>query len=412
MAKKPGASTKFTGLRRQAEERLRATSREVAAMPVEDVQQLVHELQVHQVELEMQNEELRRAQLELEAARDRYVDLYDSAPTGYLTLDAKGTILGANLPACALLGVPRKDLLGQSAMPFVTAKDQAAFLRHLRELAATGMGQVCEVDLARQDGVSRSVRFESVAVQDEARRGSHVLTALMDITERLRAEAALRGSQQRLAHQQQRGEREEIGHDLHDGILQSLYAVGLGLEAGKDCISEAPDKAAAALTHGIGELNFVMQEVRRFIGGLEGEGLAAIDLPGSLRTMAETLARLHGRQVRVFIDQAAASKISPLHSLQILNLVKEALSNSFRHGRATLAQVSLRRLQKGLRVMVRDNGKGLRRENAPGDGHGFVSMAARANRLGGLLAVQSKPGKGTRVVLDLPRKYNMDEEKP
>src|SRR2546422_7894321 len=100
MAKKPDRATKVTGLREQAEARLRATKRDVAAMPVKDVQQLVYELQVHQIELEMQNEELRRAQelqahqielemqneelrrtqVELEAARDSYVDLYDFSP--------------------------------------------------------------------------------------------------------------------------------------------------------------------------------------------------------------------------------------------------------------------------------------------------------------------------------------------
>ena len=77
MAKKPDEPTKVTALRQQAEELLRATKRDVAAMPVKDVQQLVHELPVHQIELEMQNDKLRRAQIELEAARDRYVDLYD-----------------------------------------------------------------------------------------------------------------------------------------------------------------------------------------------------------------------------------------------------------------------------------------------------------------------------------------------
>ncbi len=73
-------------------------------MPVKDVQQLVHELQVHQIELEMQNDELRRTQVELEAARDRYVDLYDFSPAGHLTLDMHGKIVEANLRAGTLLG--------------------------------------------------------------------------------------------------------------------------------------------------------------------------------------------------------------------------------------------------------------------------------------------------------------------
>ncbi len=123
MAKKPGGSTKPTGLRRQAEELLRTTKRDVAAMPVKDVQQLVHELQVHQIELEMQNDELRRTQLELETARDRYVNLYDFSPAGHLTLDMHGTIVEANLRAGTLLGVNRNKLIGQPLARFVAAED-------------------------------------------------------------------------------------------------------------------------------------------------------------------------------------------------------------------------------------------------------------------------------------------------
>ena len=84
MDKKSDGPTKFTGLRHQAEDLLKTTKRDVAAMPVKDVQRLVHELQVHQIELEMQNDELRRTQLELEAARDRYMDLYDFSRSAIL----------------------------------------------------------------------------------------------------------------------------------------------------------------------------------------------------------------------------------------------------------------------------------------------------------------------------------------
>ena len=123
MAKKPDRSTKSTVLRRQAEELLRTTKHDVAAMPVKDVQQLVHELQVHQIELEMQNDELRRTQMELEAARDRYVDLYDFSPAGHLTLNTHGKIVEANLRAGTLLGINRKELIGQTLARFLTSDD-------------------------------------------------------------------------------------------------------------------------------------------------------------------------------------------------------------------------------------------------------------------------------------------------
>ena len=417
MAKKPDRSTKFTGLRRQAEEALRATRRDMAAMPVKDVQQLVHELQVRQIELEMQNDELRRAQVELEVARYRYVELYDYAPVGYLTLDLKGMILEANLKVCTLLGITRKDLLGRPAMRFVAAKDHATFLRHLRELFDTEISQACEVDLAQQNDAPVSVRFESVAVQDGSGRRTRVLAALLDITERRRAAASMREYQQGLTRQRRLEERERIAHDLHDGILQSLYAIGLNLETDKQCLLQAPDKATANLNHCINELNSVMREVRTFIQWLEAAGLPEHrqplpDLPGSLRTMARALAGLHGRQVRVSVDDAVAAGLSQAQSLELLKLAKEALSNSFRHAKATLVQVSLRRLTNTIRLTVQDNGTGLRRKGATGGGQGLISMAVRAHRLGGTLAVQSRPAQGTRVVLDLPKKNCMEDAKP
>ena len=143
MAKKPKGSPKGAGLRRQAEARLRATKRDVAAMPVKNVQQLVHELQIHQIELEMQNEELRRTQVELEAARDRYVDLYDFSPAGHLTLDTHGTIVEANLRAGTLLGINRKELIGQPLARFIASDDQGhlppALSRSVEDRHATNL---------------------------------------------------------------------------------------------------------------------------------------------------------------------------------------------------------------------------------------------------------------------------------
>jgi PAS domain S-box-containing protein len=391
--------------------------RDVAALPITDVQRLVYELQFHQIELELQNEELRRAQMELQAARDRYQDLYDSAPTGYLTLNPKGVILEANLPVCTLLGINRKDLLGKSIIGFVTAKDQPMFLSHIREVFKTGARQACDVDLVQTGDVPVSIQFESVAVQDQAGQPTCVLTSLLDITERTHAAAAFQAWRQGLERQRNLEERVWLGHDLHDGILQSLYAIGLGLEVGKANLSGASNKAAVALTHGIDELNSVMRDVRSFIGKLKATDLSdtalpSRDLPTSLRTMAGILARLHGRRVRVSVDPAVASALSQMQSAQICNLAKEALSNSFRHARATGVHLSLRQVKDSIRLTVRDNGTGLRRKDAKGDGQGFISMTARARKLGGTLSVHSKPAQGTRVVVDLPKKIRIPVVNP
>jgi PAS domain S-box-containing protein len=417
MAKKPEGSTKFTELRRQAEVLLGMTKRDVVAMPIQDVQRLVHELQVHEIELEMQNDELRRAQMELEAARDRYVDLYDSAPTGYLTLNPKGVILEANLPACTLLGINRKDLLGKPVMVCVAAKDQATFLRHIREIFKVGVRQACEVELVQQDAAPVLVRFESVAVHDHVGQQTCVLTALVDITEHIRTETALRKYQHGLEQQRRLEERERLGHDLHDGILQSLYAIGLSLDAAKTEPSKVSDETSAILAQSIDELNSVMREVRTFIKELGIQSHPDVALPtfvlsDSLHTMAETLARLHGRKVRVSVARAVASGISQVQHLEILKLVKEALSNSFRHTEAPCVSVSLNRVKGNFRLIVQDNGAGFNLKGQTGQGRGLINMAARAKALGGTLSVRSRPAKGTRVVLDLPKKNSMEYVKP
>ena len=198
MAKKPDGPTKLTGLRHQAEELLRTTKRDVAAMPVKDVQRLVYELQVHQIELEMQNDELRRTQMELEAARDRYVDLYDFSPAGHLTLDTHGKIVEANLRAGTLLGINRKELIGQSLARFVASDDQNIFHRHCQQVLKTGARQTCEIHLRHKAGASCCVYLESLTVHEEPGHITHWRTALLDISERKLAEKELRDGEARL----------------------------------------------------------------------------------------------------------------------------------------------------------------------------------------------------------------------
>ena len=182
MNKEPDEPTKDTKLRTQVEMLLRATRQDIAAMPVKDVQQLVHELQVQQIQLEMQNEELRRTQVELEGARDRYLELYDGAPTGYLTVNSRGQILEANLPACTLLGVTRQHLIGTPLIAYISDGDQAEYIRHIRALLRSLNRQSCDLDLIRPDGAALSVRFESVAIHNPPGEETLVRTALIDIT--------------------------------------------------------------------------------------------------------------------------------------------------------------------------------------------------------------------------------------
>src|SRR6185503_7438039 len=192
MAKKSDRPTNVMGLRWQAEELLRTTRRDVAAMPVKDVQQLVYELQVHHIELEMQSDEFRRIQIELEEARNRYSELYDFAPFGYLTLDTQGEILEANLRACTLLGLGQKDVVRCPLRRFIAPDDADSFHRHCQDVLKTGTRQACQARLLDKTGVGRWTHFESLAVHDDEGGVVGWRTALLDISAQKQAEYDLR----------------------------------------------------------------------------------------------------------------------------------------------------------------------------------------------------------------------------
>jgi PAS domain S-box-containing protein len=159
---------------------------ELARHPVEEplpATELLHELQVHQIELEMQNEALRQSQIELEAARDRYADLYDFAPVGYLTLTANGMIEEINFTATTLLGVERKNLLKRRFTSLVVAEDQDRWLAFFLQVTSQGGKGSLEVAMQRGDGAVFQVLLDCAPPKVGA-GGTALYIAMTDITER------------------------------------------------------------------------------------------------------------------------------------------------------------------------------------------------------------------------------------
>jgi PAS domain S-box-containing protein len=186
---KGAPSSKRKALRQRAESSLTTTRRQIKAMSPEDIQSLVHELQVHQVELEMQNEELRRTQLELETARDRYSHFYDFAPIGFLTLDHKGTVLETNLTTCHLFGTKRSLLMGSRLDRFFSPPDQIRFRQHLHQTLTSQTTQVLELSPVKQDHSAFMIRLESLLERDhDAPKEESVRVTLIDLTKRELAE--------------------------------------------------------------------------------------------------------------------------------------------------------------------------------------------------------------------------------
>lgn len=156
---------------------------------------LLHELQVHQIELEAQNQELREAHQLLEESRNRYADLYDLAPVGYVTLNHKGLIQEINLPGAALLGIERARLIGLPFSLYVATVDKPVFRAHLRHCQQEPGPCTTEVRLTPKDGRPLDVELHTVPIPNAGRKNTSYLIALTDITERRRLEESLRESE-------------------------------------------------------------------------------------------------------------------------------------------------------------------------------------------------------------------------
>ncbi|MCX7005159.1 MAG: PAS domain-containing protein, partial [bacterium] len=153
-------------LRRLAEEIFQAAPKvpeDLTTLTPDAVRRTLHELRVHQIELEMQNEELRTAQEELDAARAHYFDLYNLAPIGYVSVNEKGLILEANLTAATLLGVARGALVRQRVSQFILHDDQKIYYWHRKQLFATGAPQTCELRMVSQAGTPFWARLDATA---------------------------------------------------------------------------------------------------------------------------------------------------------------------------------------------------------------------------------------------------------
>ena len=166
-----------------------------SALSPDAARDLLHELRVHQIELEMQNEELRRSHLELDASRARYFDLYDLAPVGYCSLSEQGLILQANLAVATLLGTGRDALVGQPISRFIFREDQDTWYHHQHLVMRTTQAQAFELRMVRQD---RSEVWVAVAATTAHDAGPPVMrVVLFDVSDRKTMEVAMRESEGR-----------------------------------------------------------------------------------------------------------------------------------------------------------------------------------------------------------------------
>lgn len=207
-------------------------------------------------------------------------------------------------------------------------------------------------------------------------------------------------------------ERQRIGQDLHDNIIQSLYAVGLSLEDLPELMAENADGATARLEANIDSIHQTIRDIRNFILGLSPEMLDDSDLPSSLASLAAEF------QANTMIDldidvSAELPALSAASAAHLLAMTREGLSNIARHSGATRASLELRHEDGTLRLIISDNGGGFDVEAARSSAHhGLANLRARAEAMGGTLVVSSEPAAGTRLDAQVPadgRRQPMDQ---
>jgi PAS domain S-box-containing protein len=436
MENKPPSSDKAAQLRSRAEAQLREQKklRTGVAKTGADSRRLLHELQVHQIELEMQNAELRQARDALEVALENYTDLYDFAPSGYFTLAATGAILQANLTGAKLFGIERSRLVGQSFGRLVSAEFRPAFSTFLEQVFAGEAKQSGDFELA---GKGQPLRFVNIEAQGSL-NGQECRATVVDITERKFAEAAqrrldvmsasnrkleqeiirrktleraLKTSEQQLrqlSHEillAQETERKRISRELHDTVLQTLVGISVHLSSLTPRSADNPTslRQKVAQTQLLVEKSLAM--VHRFAVELRPTVLDDLGLIPALHTFMKDFMKRTG--VRASLTAYAAANQLPIGQSSVLYRVAlEALNNVGIHAHASVVEVQIKKLPDWICLTITDDGKSFDVKHVlrmKGNGRlGLLGMRERLEMVGGKFSIKSTPGHGTTVTARIP----------
>ena len=397
--KPEGHPSDATELRARAEaafqKRTAQSPETLEALSPEATEQMLHELRVHQIELEMQNEELRRSQVELDVSRARFTHLYDFAPVGYVTLDSTGIVLEANLTLATMLGLARGKLVGSKFTRFVPPHAQDALYLHQRALEDSDMKQACELDLRRADGTTFTAQLETIRLDDDVSGDCHQLSTVSDITARKRLEAAVTTAAEE--------ERCRIARDLHDGLGQQLASTLFLSNVLQRDLTErgATEAAQAAQIHALIEQSLAAS--REIARGLYPVPLEPDGLMTALQNLADHVTR--GSHIECSFDTDSAVLIDDLNlATHLYRIAQEAVNNAFKHSGSDRIDIRLAATASTLEISVRDHGTGLPQNPPASTGLGRKTMEHRAQLTGGQLTVQNAPeGGGVIVSCLVPR---------
>jgi PAS domain S-box-containing protein len=360
---------------------------------------LLHEISVYQEELLVQNQALMQAQSALEETRDQFIELYDFAPNGYLTLDDRGVICRCNLTAAALFGLSRTAIEGLPLLSFVTPGSRQPYFDFLRRCRSGDSGDV-ETDVALK------TRDRVKEVQLLCRpRAEQLFTSIVDVTEKKELErerTRTAGERSALANRLLGAidqERQRIARNLHDDVGQQLTAIRLGFErlVGLPSVSGADLRPVQHMIEQLDRsLHLIATELRP----------AALDL--GLVTAIDQFVREWGATHGVAADfsaaPSAAREMPAEVETHLYRIVQEALNNVAKHAAAQHVSVLLDTKPNEIVLVIEDDGRGftLAEKRAEPVSLGLVGMRERAQMLGGRMHIETAPGEGTSLFVYVP----------
>jgi PAS domain S-box-containing protein len=408
-------------LRRRAEDYLKKSyERMTWNRARQDPVQLVHELHVYQIELEMQCEEMRRAQQELEESRNKYAELYESIPVGYFTFDRQGTIEDVNPAGCALLNRQPRELEGKRFQLFMPTSDRRCFSDFCKRVLDAQDRQTCEVQLSpAAPGRTAAGEMEETTVLIEGRPvktgeapEKRLRAAVIDITDRKRAErrverqeAELRTSRHQLQEMNakilnvQDEERRIIARDLHDDCCQQLALLVITANSLERMVPEPVSRRIHAMGT---QVKQVLDTVRHIAYGLHPAIWETTGIEEAARNYFQDFTSVTELPVQ-FTATGVPSCLPRTIATCLFRTLQETLHNIVKYAQASQITVRLEKVGDSIKLTVADNGRGLDISQATTPrGLGLISMRERVRLLNGTFEIGSRPGAGTTVQVSLP----------
>ena len=377
-------------------------------MAREDTTRLLHQLHVHQVQLEMQNEELRQAQETLAEACEHYTQLYDLSPTGYVTLSPEGIVEEANLRFCALLGLPRERVVQRPFSDFVKAEDRDFLQQHWREALEMGTTQMCKLHFSKSIGSALVMHVESLCTNSLESPQRKIQMAMLDITNLEHAEQAVKLSEQKLQYTAaklvtaQDEERRRIARELHDDYCQRLSVmileIGLLIKRNPTSLTDPTNQLQPLKAR----LVTLLSDLRDFSHGLHPEQTATLTLNDALRACVASFTEQTSIS-GTFYAPLQPVPLLPAISTCLYRVAQEGLANIRLHAKAKRASLTLNALPEAIELLIKDDGQGFVPEAVSGSHHlGLTSMRERVEQLNGTMKISSRPEWGTTIVIQIP----------